>query len=109
MTTYYQQVAVSANKARRAFRVQIDNPASAAPSVLYVEEDVLRLPDGSVQTLGMVGNVSAPLADMAQVINLIDPGTLLPTGQSTTVGAVYLALVSHYMALATARDQELLP
>lgn len=103
-TTYYQQAAVSATKARRVFRVQIDNPANGVPSVLYAEEDVLRLPDGSVQSLGLAGNVASPLADMAEVIDMIDPETLLPTGQTSTVGAVFLALVSHYMKLAKARD-----
>lgn len=104
MPPYYQEQQVSATKARRACRVQIDNPVNGPPPVLYVEEDVLRLNDGRVQSLGLSGNVSSELGDMAEVINLVDPDTLQLTGSQTTVGSVYVALVSHYMALAQERD-----
>lgn len=104
MTVYYQQTSVTAEKSRRACRVQIDNPVIGTPTVMYVEEEILRLPDGSVQSLGLVSNVSESLSDLTKTIPLVNPDTLEETGETITALEVYVALVSHYMQLARERD-----
>ena len=50
-----------------------------------------------------VGNLSV-VFDPAAVIDLVDPATGLPTGQTMTHGDVYVALHSLYLQLATERD-----
>jgi len=89
-----------------AFRIPHDAPVC----VDAMEQEIIRTATGE-RVLADLGPVSgiAPLdltdpATLATVVPIIDPTTNLPTGQSTTVGAVFVGLFSYIHNAQLARD-----
>lgn len=98
----YRESSATALKHRRAYSVEISNPQPPeAPRLVFREQDVLSI-DGEASSVE-AGALMASF-NPARTIDLLDPETLEPTGQTTTEGAVYLALFSKYIATARKRD-----
>lgn len=102
----YQESQVEGTKWRRCERIEISNPsAPEPPRISFFERDVLSI-DGSV--VGVSSNApSFALSvqyDPDAVIDLYDPATLEPTGQTVTHADLYVMLFSAYMTTAVARD-----
>ena len=100
----YQESEVVGNKWKRCYNININNPsAPATPHITFSEEDVLQLDSGLVR-LGVDG--FSVQFDPANEIELINPETMEPIGQTMTEGTIYLALFSKYIAAAQLRDAE---
>lgn len=102
----YQESQVDGTKWRRCERIEIANPsAPETPRITFFERDVIGI-DGNV--VGVAGNApNAALSvqyDQNAVIDLYDPETLEPTGQTITHAQLYVMLFSAYMTTAVARD-----
>lgn len=97
----YKETPVSGTKWQRCRQVVIDNPIGGAPYVTFNEEQVVNLGDES-----FIRNVQGMKVDFVQdeVINLLDPVTGAPTGETMTQGKLYQAFYSLYIAKALARD-----
>ena len=98
----YREVIGQASIRRRSFQVVIDNPLDNTPRVTFQEEEIITLPDGTVLHNNVTG--VGEMYDPNGVIDLLDPATDLPMGQTMTQQQVFLALYSQYIALAKARD-----
>lgn len=97
----YQQTTVTGEAWTRAARVVIENPLDATPSVNFVEERVINLPDQQVKT--PTANVVEPFADPTEAFDLLDPETGAVIG-SATYQDVYVMLHALYLHCAAKRD-----
>jgi hypothetical protein len=98
------------------FRIPHNGPVSCEA----LEQEIVRTKDGEriLADLGAVTGIPAlDLADpatLATIVPVIDPATNEPTGESTTVGAVFVGLFSYIHGRQLARDaaaapQEIVP
>lgn len=97
----YQETQVTGSKWQRCNQVVLNNPYSGTPTIAMKEETVATL-EGSVFTQtqsGLTFNF-----DPSGVIALRDPQTGDLTGETTSQGAVYLAIYSLYVQAALERD-----
>lgn len=102
MGNLYRETDVSGSEYTRCYQVVIDNPAGGLPRATFYEERVLfsagqrarRWPSGQCELI----------YDSALVVPLLDPATGAQTGETATLGALYLSLYSAYLHAATARD-----
>ena len=98
----YNEQSVTGTEWTRCKRIVISNPLAEQPEIRYDEETVLATSAG--QTLkNAQGYLTVPL-DPSAVIDLYDPATGQPTGQTVTQGEVYALVYSAYLTAATARD-----
>jgi len=99
----YQQSSIAGTRWKRARRINIDNPLSGTPTVLFAEDEVIALGDG-VTIERLASSLSVPY-DPEHTFPLRDPATgeMLP-GQTGTQAQLYTLLYSAYWALALARD-----
>jgi hypothetical protein len=97
----YGETPIEGKRWRRAARVTIGNPYGGQAWITYDEEQVTAVED---ETRAAPLGVLAAAFDPDAVIELIDPVTLEPLGMSMPQSQVYLALFSHFVALAKARD-----
>lgn len=98
----YKEAIVEGKKWRRCNSIHVDNPvAPGVPYLSFQEQDVIEI-DGKVTQVGM-DNCSI-MFNPANMVELVDPDTLEPTGDSVPEGYVYLVLFSKYLATAKARD-----
>jgi hypothetical protein len=88
------------------FRIPHDGPVSCEA----LEQEIIRTKDGErvLADLGPVAGIQ-PLdltdpATLAAVVPVIDPATNEPTGETTTVGAVFVGLFSYIHGAQLARD-----
>lgn len=98
----YKQTGIAGSKWHRFGRIVIDNPRTAAPSVLCVEQEVIALADNEI--VREVGNLSFPFDPNLQ-FEIIDPVSNTGTGQFASGGAVYALVYSYVMHMATERDR----
>jgi hypothetical protein len=99
------------------FRIPLGAPVTCEA----LEQEVIRPIKGGervLEDLGAVAGIPAlDLADpatLATIVPVIDPATNEPTGESTTVGAVFVGLFSYIHGRQLARDaaaapQEIVP
>ena len=99
----YQQSSMTGTRWQRARRILIDHPLGQTPSVLFAEDEVMTLADGTTIERP-VANLSAAY-DPDYTFPLRDPATgeTIP-GQTGTQAQLYTLLYSAYWALALARD-----
>lgn len=99
----YKEQSITGNKWQRCRAVTITNPHGGQPMAYFQEEEVATYGANVLQR-----DVSSCQAtfDPGAEIALLDVTTLLPTGQTTTHGALYQILFSLYMATAQARDAQ---
>lgn len=98
----YNEQAVSGTEWRRSKRIVINNPLDGQREVRFDEESVLRTETG-LTTSQAHGYLTSPYAPAA-VIDIYNPETGQPTGQTITQAEAYGILFSAYMTAATARD-----
>lgn len=97
----YGETPITGKRWRRAARVIIGNPYGGPAWITYDEEQMTDVEgDTHAAPCGALGAAFDPGA----VIELIDPVTLEPIGVSMPQSQVYLALFSHFVALARKRD-----
>lgn len=97
----YKEQAVAGKQWTRCHTVVIDNTYNAVPSISFQEEQVTSA--GGEIFKKSTGSINLTF-DPSRVINLIDPATGNPSGQTMTFGEMYTGLWSLYMAEALARD-----
>lgn len=106
----YKEETVAGNKWRRCRQIVIDNTLGNTPRLVFQEQDVIDLGGGeyvskdvfSVPAMGFF-----PLAtqfDQNTSIQIYNPLTGQPTGQTMTHGEIYAILYSAYMDAALRRD-----
>ena len=100
----YKETTVNGKSWDRAQLAIISNHYGQVPTVTYQEERILALDTGNIQR--PLGQISYQI-DPAAEIELRDPETLLPTGDSIPVAVVHQALLSDYINRAEARDAAL--
>lgn len=98
----YKESTVTGTSWQRTGQIVISNPVGGIPTVYYNEEVAVNLGDRVITS--PCGNLSVTCDDMNKTINLLDPETGLETGQTMTIGQLYQAIYSHYIAEAQARD-----
>lgn len=100
----YRETQVTRSIYRRCARVIADNPLGSPKTVSYREEDVV-IENGTTIQLPLKAPLTVPF-DESRQIPLLDPETLLPTGQEVTQGFLYVALFSAYIQAAQERDAQ---
>lgn len=102
---YQEQVTSGEMKQwKRCFEVHIQNQLNMVPSILFNEEIVKQLPDGTF-VRNAAGNVSHELIDPSEIFPLINPADGTQLGQMT-YGQLYAALYSLYIHSALERDAQ---
>lgn len=87
---------------QRCYKITINNPFDAEPSVRFDEETLLILPDGS-KINKQLGGITVPF-DPKKSIEIRNPATWELMGQKITFGEVYAILASAYWQAALERD-----
>lgn len=103
MPNYNETPINAGSRWNRATRVVIDNKYGVTPTIDFVEE--MAMSDGQEVLVKPLGRLSIPF-DPAATIDLVNPETGEPLGQTMTHAQMYVALHSLYIQLATARDTE---
>lgn len=98
----YKETTISGKKWTRCVVVTIHNKRNAIPTIDF-REQVVEIIDGK-EKLSASGNIFCDF-NPSNVIELVDPETLLPTGQTVLEYDVYLALFSRYLQAAKVRDE----
>jgi hypothetical protein len=104
MTTYHE-TEVAGTTYVRCKQVAIYNPINKTPTVSFMEEKVVLLGEEQTLTIAIPGFLNM-MYDPLQVVPIIDPETLLPTGSTVLMAEIYVMLFSAYLAAALARDDE---
>lgn len=102
----YQESQVDGIKWRRCERIEIQNPSAPdVPRIFFHEQDVISV-DGQTMRVGqsMPSSVFVEYNPTA-TIDIYDPETLEPTGETVTHAQLYALLFSAYMTNAVARDE----
>ena len=99
----YQESNVTGVKWKRCKSLSIDNPLPPGITTITFNEEEVILVDST--TLAKVGtDIMMANYNATDMIDIIDPNTLLPIGKQVSEGEVYPALFSKYLAVAKARD-----
>lgn len=97
----YQESQLNGTKWRRCFQLAVHNHRGNAPSIQFFEEDVIAVEDKTLR----LGETSCSVAYNPQAtVQVYDPATLQPTGQTFTHEQLYGMLFSAYLQTALARD-----
>lgn len=107
----YNETAVAGTKWRRARQVTVDNTYQQVPKLVFFEQDVITLEDGTViqQNLDPMINPLQVYFSPDIEIPMIDSTTGQPTGEVRTHKDLYQLLNSLYVLLATTRDVTVVP
>lgn len=98
----YKEVTLEGMKRTRSYRMIGDNPLGEAPSVTFLEEEVVTINGESTKV--NAGKFSKTMTDPTVEFPLVDPTTNEPLGSSATFGQVYALTYSLYLYLAGLRD-----
>lgn len=102
----YNQTNIVGESWLRAKRIVIDNPYNAPKNVKFVEEKVFQLADKVLTEQSDVLNIKiATEEEMLESIDIIDPTTNEPTGQTITYQELYAIIFSAYLKQAKLRDE----
>lgn len=98
----YKEDAIAGTKWNRASRIVITNELGTIPSVLFVEQEVISLPDGSniVRDVGNLHGVFDPVLEFP----LYNPDTGELSSGTTTMQQVYELVYSYFRHVAAERD-----
>lgn len=99
----YNESTVVGTRYRRTLRVVGENPLGGTPSLTFVEEEVVVLPDDTITR--PVGMVQTDLTEPLTEFNLLSPVDDSVIGTSTYQD-VYLRLYGLYRHLAALRDAQ---
>jgi hypothetical protein len=100
----YKETIVNGNTWTRSNRVNIENPYAGTPLVTFSQEEVTVLANGKVLK-DVLPSVSA-VFNPADEIQLLDPQSLQPTGQTMSKALIYQALFSEYLATAAKAEAD---
>lgn len=89
---------------QRCYRITIENPYNAIPSIRF-DEEVCTV-DGSAIASKVAGSILKDYDDQSKTFQLRNPLTGEQTGAAMSYGEVYAVLWSLYMALAEERDTQ---
>lgn len=103
-TANYNEVTVAGTSWLRCARVIVQNEREGQVYVLFDEERIINI--GGTQKIAQPVGALRVDFDPASSIELIDPETNLPTGDTISHAAIYQILYSAYLQAATARDAE---
>jgi hypothetical protein len=98
----YKESTISGTSWQRTNQIVIVNPSGGTPTVIYNEETAFNI--GTMTITSPCGNLTVPCSDMTEEIPLLNPVDGSSTGQTMTMGQLYQAIYSHYIAKATERD-----
>ena len=90
---------------QRCYRITIENPYAATPSIRF-DEEVMTVVDNETSS-SVVGRFVRDFVDPENTFSLYDPQTGEKTGSTMTHGEVYAVLWSLYMSLADERDAQI--
>ena len=99
----YKETSVSGTQWQRCWGVYIQNIYGAVPTISLREEKVTVI--GNDKFFNDMGQIDFPF-DPNATIQILNPVDGSPTGNSTTMGEMYVALWSLYMAKAAERDSK---
>ena len=100
----YKESAVSGTQWQRCWGVYIQNLRDSVPHITLSEEQVTIVGDQSfTKDMGHIDFQFDPAAE----ITLLNPVTGVATGETITMGEMYVALWSLYMGRAASRDAAL--
>ncbi len=101
MSANYKESTVAGTTWMRCAAITIQNEYQRAPYIQFDEQRVINVGDiGVIQPHGTLRMDFTPAA----VIEMIDPATGLPTGETVTQEHAYAVLYSAYIQTALARD-----
>ncbi len=98
----YQQQTLQGSSYQRCNRIVIENPREGAPAATFCEEKIIVAGDS---TLSIPAGVFAIAIDPAEMINLRNPETWELTGETITMGELYVGIASAYWQKALERDE----
>lgn len=93
--TLFDEKNITGSAYRRAYNIAISHELGCAPTVNYHREQVVDIGGGEVFKR-QLGVLSVLCDDMDKPIDLRNPLTGELTGETSTVGAVYALIYSHY-------------
>lgn len=99
----YNEQTLTSKMWQRACRIVIENPLGEMPTVNYVEEEVIQLPDGTTKHR-LLGNLPFKFDDPMKLVTMINVETNEPTKETYPVGLAQWIIYSLYWQLATERD-----
>jgi hypothetical protein len=102
--TDYNESTVSGTQYTRCHRIVIENPMSGDKYVRFYEEDAINIPDDMPIRRERPAPLGLRFDDPATEIPLRNPETWALTGETVTMGALYIAIASAYWMTAEARD-----
>lgn len=103
----YKESTIAGTVWQRCHEIVVSNTRGAVPRIQFFEERIIAL-DGSGEIRQALGPLEVAF-NPALVIQILDPTTGLPTGNTATYGAAYALLYSAYIAAALARDAQTPP
>lgn len=98
----YKEGAVAGTKWNRASRIVIANDLGTVPSVLFVEQEIIALPDGS-NIVRDIGNLHGEF-DPALEFPIYNPTTGELSSGTATMQQVYELIYSYFQHVAAERD-----
>lgn len=104
----YRKQTVSGTSFQRCRSIMADNEDGSQPKLIFSEERVTEMSDGTKMREPVAQFPPLILAmEPGQTFPLLDPATGLQTGQTVSHEQVYAILFSAYMHAATERDAAL--
>lgn len=97
----YRETNLTGVSWRRCYQVRISNPYKQLPSVDFLEQDIAEIGGRQVDLGGTSVQVKF---DPNREFDILDPTTLLPTGQKLTYQIMYGLILSAYIDAAKERD-----
>lgn len=105
MPLYQEETLDGVTKYRRALAISCANPANAAPSIAFQEEDLVVMPDGA-RFSKFAGSINVEMSDPDLEMPLVNPLTGESLGATFTAQQLYLMLGSAYLYFASLRDNQ---
>lgn len=101
--TNYKESSTTGTKWRRCETVTIRNTLNTVPCILFVEEDVAQIANTVMHNhVGVLVKEFSP----TNTIQLLDPSSGEPTGDTLSHGELYTILYSLYIQTARERDTQ---
>lgn len=103
MPSKYTETQVNTAAYQRCKEIRIYNPYGEKPTVQFVEEQLLKRPNGGV-IHDEAGTITKPIGDYNETFPVYNPMTQVKTGQTASIAQLYAMIWSVYMNEAVLRD-----
>jgi hypothetical protein len=104
----YQESTVTGTAWKRCNKIEIRNPYQGQKLAIFLEEELTSLANGKIIQEPST-NIQEPFADPTKIVELVDPTTGTPLGNTVTYQEIYVILHSLYIQLADERDAASIP